>query len=229
MSLTASLRSALFKLTPSRLESYLRRERYYRVVRDRAPDPDLQRCCEFLKPGDTVIDVGANIGLYAKAFSECVGPQGRVHALEPVPETFGYLSHNVKKFGLQNVSVYNIAATDVSGDSRMSIPRMEAGFTNIYEARLDQQGDIPVQVRRLDDMFSGSKPVLIKIDVEGHEAEVLRGAEALLRKYHPALAIEVTSPDPEKFLATIGYRRIDDGTGHDQFFVYGQATAESLG
>lgn len=222
MSLQTSIRSTLFKLTPAKLESYLRRERYYRLVRDRAADLDLQRCCGFLQPGDTVIDVGANIGLYTKAFSECVGPRGAVHSLEPVPETFGYLSHNVKKLGLGNVFLYNLAVTASSGELRMSVPRMEAGFTNIYEARLDESGDVLVQARRLDDMFSGTRPALIKIDVEGHEAEVLQGAEALLRKCHPALVIEVTSPLPEKFLTALGYRRIDDGTGHDQFFAYGQ-------
>ena len=227
MSLQSSLRSALFRLSPARLENYLRRERYYRVVRKGIADLDLERCCTFLNPGDTVIDVGANIGLYTKAFSESVGAHGMVHALEPVPETFSYLSYNVNKLGLKNVLLHHIAAAATSGETRMSVPRMDAGFTNIYEAHLDESGDVAVQACRLDDLFSELVPALIKIDVEGHEAQVLRGAEGLLRKCHPALAIEVTSPQPEKFLAELGYRRHDDGRGHDQFFVYDPPAAKA--
>jgi FkbM family methyltransferase len=221
MSFRSFLRSTLFSLTPATLASWLRRERYYRFVRDGAPTADAECCRSFLKPGDLVIDVGANVGSYTKVFSGCVGVEGSVHALEPVPETFGYLSYNMKKLGLKNVSLHNIAAAAKSGDLRMSIPRWQAGFSNIYEAQVNESGEVMVQGNRLDDLFAGMKPALIKIDVEGFEAEVIRGAETLLRSCHPALLIEVTSAEPESLLAELGYRRLEGWTGCDQFFAYG--------
>lgn len=224
-----SLRSILVKLTPARLENYIRRLRYYRVVRDRAPDADAQRCRSYLKPGDMVIDVGANIGLYTRMFADCVGPQGSVHAVEPIPETFDYLTYNMKKMGLKNVFLYYVAAAGASGDSRMSVPRFQAGYTNIYESRLDESGDILVKTMRLDDLFPDSKPAFIKIDVEGHEAEVIRGAETLLRTHHPALLVEVTSPEAEPLLAGFGYRRLEGSSSCDHFFVYDAAASQDLG
>jgi FkbM family methyltransferase len=223
-----SLQTALFKLIPAPLEKYLRRQRYYLVARDRRV-PDAELCRPFLKSGDMVIDVGANIGLYSRVFSAYVGAQGSVHALEPIPETFGYLSYNVERLGLKNVFLHNVAAAATSGNSRMSVPTMRAGFTNIYEAQLNDAGEIPVQTRRLDDLFAGSKPAFIKIDVEGYEAEVIRGAERLLRMCHPALLIEASSPEAERLLRPLGYRRREIGTVCDQFFAYEPSAAGDPG
>ena len=67
-------------------------------------EPDLHACRSILKTGDTVLDVGANIGVYTKFCSEFVGPSGRVISLEPVPETYSYLVGNVRALKLENVN-----------------------------------------------------------------------------------------------------------------------------
>jgi FkbM family methyltransferase len=211
---------------PDNLETYLRRVRYYRIVRDRSPEADALRCRNFLQPGDMAIDVGANIGIYTKLFSDCVGPSGSVHAIEPIPDTFGYLRHNVTKLGLKNVYLYPLAATNRNGIARMSVPLWHRGRKNIYEAHLDDSGDISTRLSRLDDLFAGMKPSFIKIDVEGHEAEVLEGAVELLRNHRPALLVEVTSPKSEKLLLELGYRT-EAGSGSNRFFVPDRSLAET--
>src|SRR5215469_11112259 len=58
---------------------------------------------KLISPGDTVLDIGANIGVYSRMLSRCVGPQGTVYAFEPIPHTFDFLSNNIRKLGLKNV------------------------------------------------------------------------------------------------------------------------------
>lgn len=210
--------TGLAGLIPPALETYLRRRRYYRILRTQEPELDAQICRSYLKPGDVAIDVGANVGVYTKVFSECVGATGSVHALEPVPETFGYLLHNVTNLGLKNVFLYRIAASSSSGISHMYMPLWHGGRRNIYEARLDEAGDIPVRLGRLDDLFAGIKPAFVKIDVEGHEAEVVRGAERLLLMHRPALLVEVTTVEVEELLADLGYRKVPATIGCNCFF-----------
>ena len=205
---------------PLSVEKYIRRLHYCRKLRIHAAEADAQACRSFLHPGDIAIDVGANIGTYSKLFSECVGPQGSVHALEPVPETFDYLLYNVRHLGLRNVFCYQVAASDYSGTSHMSMPVWEGGRRNIYESRLDEHGDIAVRVLRLDDLFAGMKPALIKIDVEGNELQLIKGARQLLTTYHPPLLVEVSSPQTAPLLAELGYTISKEGTGPNRFFLH---------
>ena len=165
------------------------------------------------------IDVGANFGFYTKLFSECVGREGSVHSVEPVPETFDYLHYNARRLGLSNVFLYQVAASDYSGIARMSMPLWHGGRRNIYEAHLDEAGDIAVRVMRLDDLFAGMKPAFIKIDVEGNELQLIMGARQLLTTYHPPLLVEVSSPKTEPLLAELGYTEGEAGTGSNRFFL----------
>lgn len=205
---------------PLKLEKFLRRTRYYKMFRNQAAEADAQACRPFLRPGDLAIDVGANFGSYTKLFSECVGPGGSVHAVEPVPETFDYLHYNVRHFGLNNVFLYQVAASDYSGIAHMTMPLWHGGRRNIYEAHLDEQGNIPVRVMRLDDLFAGMKPALIKIDVEGNELQLIQGARQLLTTHHPPLLVEVSSPETTPLLAELGYTICNEGTGPNRFFLH---------
>lgn len=223
MPLTSGGLSALVGLLPPALRIYLRRTHYYHILRTQAPEVDAHTCRSYLKAGDVALDIGANIGVYTKVFSESVGPTGSVHALEPVPETFGYLLNNVTKLGLNNVFVYRVAAGSTSGITSMFMPLWHRGLSNIYEARVDESGNIPVRLARLDDLFAGMSPAFIKIDVEGHEAEVIRGAETLLRTHRPPLLVEVTTSEVEQLLADLGYSKVPAAIGCNSFFVHGAA------
>lgn len=140
----------------------------------------------YLRAGDVVADIGANIGDVAIVCARAAGPRGSVHAFEPHPRVFGWLGQNVELNGLANVHMTNTAlgerdgALDISNDRRDDMNRV-----------LPAGGGISVPVRRLDDLLEGAERVdLLKIDVEGFELFVLRGAPRVLERTH-AVYIEV--------------------------------------
>ncbi len=177
-------------------------------------EPDLRACKSFLMPGDTVIDVGANIGVYTRFCSEFVGPSGRVFSLEPVPETFSYLSHNVRSLGLKNVECLNCAASDHDNDSdAMLVPQYSGGGANLYEAALSSEGNVPVRAAKLDTLFPSLSPQFIKCDVEGHELACIQGAMGLIHRCHPKWMVEVTRRETFELFESLGYIAFSYGEG----------------
>lgn len=169
-------------------------------------EPDLRACKEIVMQGDTVLDVGANIGVYARFCSEFVGASGRVISLEPVPETFSYLSHNVRALRLQNVQCVNCAASDYDNDcDSMSIPQYPQGGANLYEATLSSGGNIRVKTAKLDTLFPLLSPQFIKCDVEGHELACIRGAVGIIRRCQPKWMVEVTRRETFDLFGSLGY------------------------
>jgi FkbM family methyltransferase len=133
-----------------------------------------------LREGEHFVDVGANIGSYS-ILAAGVGAQ--VTALEPIPETFAHLESNIYLNGfMERVRAYRMGISDRSG-----VLRFTSGLdcVNHVLAAGEKTPSIEVPVTRLDDLIGPDIPLLIKIDVEGHESAVLRGAEATLA--HPAL------------------------------------------
>ena len=171
-----------------------------------AKEPDLQGCKALLQLGDTMLDIGANIGVYTHFCSRVVGPAGHIHSLEPIPETFSYLSGNVRATGLKNVTCYNLAASDRDqAHATMSMPDYTTGGANIYEAHLSDEGDIPVKTARLDTLFPHLSPRLIKCDVEGHEIACINGARELIARSHPRWVVEVNKAETFDLLASLNY------------------------
>lgn len=156
-------------------------------------------------PGSTVVDVGANMGYLAARLSDYVGEEGRVYAVEPVPETYALLEQVVRRLNLHAVKPLHACASDRPGDRIMKIPAYNKGPDNYYESHVVESGDsgepgrsVPVRAARLDDLLGKqvTDVSFIKIDVEGHELEVVRGAVRVIEQSRPALLIEVSgSPD----------------------------------
>jgi FkbM family methyltransferase len=138
-----------------------------------------------LRPGDVVLDVGAHLGLYALPASRLVGPQGAVHAFEPVAGLAGLLRANAAMNGAANVRVHQVALSDRSGMVDIRVNR-ESGLSSLAPTgRGLAIGIEPVPAMTLDEAAAAEGIAgvrLLKIDVEGHEAEVLRGAEGLLAR-----------------------------------------------
>jgi FkbM family methyltransferase len=169
-------------------------------------EPDLRACRSILEPGDTVLDVGANIGVYTRFCAEFVGPSGRVISLEPVPETYSYLVGDVRALKLKNVECLNIAASDHDSDSgRMTIPQYSTGGANLYEAKLSPDGNVPVKVAKLDTLCAGLAPAFIKCDVEGHEVECINGALNLIRRCQPTWMVEVSTQETFELFRSLNY------------------------
>jgi FkbM family methyltransferase len=150
-------------------------------------------------PGTRVLDVGANVGYVTMLLSRYAGDKGQVHSFEPIPSTYALLANNVKKLCLENVQTYPYAASDVSETASMTIPAYDVGGENFYEAHIDEKATddslgrhVEVQTRRLDDVLRADvETSFIKVDVEGHEFAVLKGAERLLAAQQPAMMIEI--------------------------------------
>jgi FkbM family methyltransferase len=142
-----------------------------------------------IDPGDVVVDVGANVGYMTSLATVRAGPQGKVLAFEPHPRVYELLERNAARWrtasGLDNVQLRRLALSDREGEGTLVAgPSFEA---NMGLAALGTDGpatagsdSIPVQLARLDQIAGGGQLGLLKVDVEGHEADVLRGANGLL-------------------------------------------------
>ena len=172
---------------------------------------------EHLRAGDTVLDVGAHTGYYTLLASTLVGEEGRVWAFEPAPRNARYLRGNVEANGRENVRVTEAAVSDEEGTARFG------GGTGTGTGRLTDEGDLEVRTLTLDGFCERHRldPAVVKIDVEGAEARVLRGADDVLRTAGPVLFLSIHGRDVREacmaLLASAGYRfePVDGDGGRD--------------
>jgi FkbM family methyltransferase len=156
-------------------------------------DEILEQFCP--KTGDTVIDVGAAFGFYTIMASKGVGQQGRVVAIEAQPDSFDMLNKNIKLNKLTNIIALNYAV--YSGKTKV---KLYSTYSIIQErAGQSLQSYIEVSADTLDNLLreAGIDEVnWIKIDVEGAELDVLKGAVGILsRSRDISILVEVHSPD----------------------------------
>lgn len=169
-------------------------------------DAEFPRLAEWIRSGDWVIDLGANLGTYTARLSELVGASGRVISVEPVPETFELLAANVARLPIRNITLLNLAASDHMSLTGMSVPMMANGLENRYMAHLASQStDFSVLCLPIDHLGIQHPIRLIKIDVEGHELQALNGMRVLLERNKPVLIVEGRSPEVADFLKLLGY------------------------
>ncbi len=166
------------------LTNPLERAVYYRGAADPETDGWLRG---WLRPGDVVVDVGAHIGSFASAALEAVGPSGLVYAFEPNPATFGRLRDAFPNGVPSNVVLDRVAVGDRRADGvAMHEPPDTDGVRGDLASLAggsDWQVAGTVPMRRLDDLLPAAGRIrLLKLDVEGFEPAVLRGAEGLLRE-----------------------------------------------
>ncbi|HTZ87178.1 MAG TPA: FkbM family methyltransferase [Solirubrobacteraceae bacterium] len=180
-------------------------------------EPEVQEAlAALIEPGQTVYDVGANIGFFTMLCSRLVGPQGRVYAFEPIPQNLATLRHNVALNDLANVTIVEQALSSSTGTAEMFISPWSAFHSLNVEGASKQDnhgpeaGQITVQTVTLDEFLKGEgvrAPDLLKIDVEGAELIVLEGAGETLRSRKPLLLCELhdTHAAYGEFIDSIGY------------------------
>jgi len=194
---------------------YLYRAYNYRYRKDTV---EINYILRKLKKGDIAIDIGCHKGAYLHWMQEQVGTEGYCYAFEPQPILFEYLS------GLSsnktNLKIEQLAFSNKIGELSLNVPPNKKGSSPsaTLNTITNQNGFTTHQVKvtTLDDYFlplSGD-PNFIKIDVEGHEYEVLQGGEQLLKTTKPTLLIECenrhlnnrTVDDVFALLANYGYK-----------------------
>jgi len=147
-------------------------------------------CSRIVRPGDTVLDVGANIGLTTLSLSSRVGPTGSVHAFEPNPALVELLERSLHHNRVSNVRLYPVALGSAAGRLELRIPQTNAGAASLTRNRDARDCRVvSVPVRTLAEVMKeqGVGAIrLIKIDVEGFELQVLQGALEVLRSQPPA-------------------------------------------
>jgi FkbM family methyltransferase len=138
-------------------------------------EPELWRqVMSSLRPGDTIADVGAFIGLYSIAMAKQVAPIGHVFAFEPDPQNRRGLERNI----VLNSVKERISVAPFAVGARRQTVQFSAGQSS--ESSVARDGSISVDQITLDDFFERKGVDVLKVDVEGYEAEVLRGARSLL-------------------------------------------------
>ncbi|HEY3282478.1 MAG TPA: FkbM family methyltransferase [Armatimonadota bacterium] len=149
-----------------------------------------------LRPGLTVIDLGANIGQYTLLAAHHVGPHGQVHAFEPTPEVADSLQANVTLNGFGNVTICRAAVSDAPGIVHLHPDPEAPDINSILPVRGQNRGaTVEVPALRLDDYIAqrGLGPVdMVKMDIEGAEMMALAGAPKLLSgETAPILILEL--------------------------------------
>jgi len=176
---------------------------------------------EVLHGGDCIIDVGANFGMHSLYAAKRVAPSGVVYAFEPLPTNLSLLRHHVSLNDLKgNVEVIASAVSDSPEAELVFYSGLdEADLTATLAPHAQGCNQQRVPNTRLDDFaLRLKKPVrLVKIDVEGAEVAVLKGARKLLLKDRPLLIIEVHAYAFGDFKTSLAeYREVLDSLGYDE-------------
>jgi len=201
------LKRTAWKILPPSTVQLIKKRHYLRLLCSSLleKEPELRVVRYLVKPGDSVIDIGANVGVYSKILSELVGPDGHVYSIEPFGPTFEMLCYNVRKLSLDNVEPVNVAISDSQAVVAMAIPYDSSGAETHYRASIvtdsTEKGKTEttnVQATTIDSRFLSASGTIsfIKCDVEGHEPACIKGAARFLARSQAAWLIEVSGePD----------------------------------
>lgn len=167
-----------------------------------------------VQPGDVVVDVGANVGVYTLLAARAVGPSGRVYALEPDPRSFELLQANIGLNGFENVVSLRVAVGAREGKATLARDRHNAGLHSLARANVVHPAETTeVEVVTLDGLARGQgieRVNVVKLDVQGSEADVVAGGTQLFRakglvvfmEYWPA-GLRNCGADPSKLLRSL--------------------------
>jgi len=180
-------------------------------------EPELSRLEEILSPGKTFVDAGANAGIYTLAASRIVGETGRVIAFEPSIQSLPVLRKNIALNHLTNVVAFPVALSHAAGAAKL-YHGPNPSLNSLGKETAWPEDTEEITTETLDDILERASidhVDVIKVDVQGAEELVLRGARKLLTSMHPTIIFEIfpegTIPlrlapyGAWEFLASLGY------------------------
>lgn len=206
------------------LDSFQHSRPAMHAMRHGSYEPTLRRVMRrYLKPGDTFIDVGANIGYVSAVGASLVGAAGQVHSFEPVPACFRRLQRLAELNPTYHFTLNNHALGAEDGEAVITVGKGNIGGNSLVSGQISPEhveSTCTVPVRRLGDYLIRhgiERPALIKIDVEGFEYQVIRGMTNYFAStsYRPPIVCEVgadaaevlgyTLQDVADHMASLGY------------------------
>ena len=170
---------------------------------------------QLVREGDTAIDIGANLGYYARPIADIVGNEGHLYAVEPVPVIFSVLQRNMR--GCDNATLLNYALgeeerqIEMANDSVAAAGYFGTGRNFVSEGELSKDAvRFTAQMKRGSQLFADLKQIdFIKCDIEGYERVVIPELKPILERHHPTLLIETdgdTRRDIVSLMVDLGYR-----------------------
>ncbi len=213
------IRSLLLKTLGTETYLSLVSSTYIRLIRAgflKAKYPELFYLENLVKPGFVCIDIGANVGYYSVFLSKFAGEQGHVYSVEPVPLFANVFLKNVKRFGGDNITLYQCALGAEKKEVILGTPVLEGVFRHGLTKIMDQpEGKDTMTYKakmEIPDVLFGplAKIDFIKCDVEGYEIYLFPQMLATLTRFKPLIQIELTGSDRRKtmidLLKPLGYR-----------------------
>ncbi len=147
----------------------------------------------FIKPGDTVIDVGADIGWFTVLAAQLVGERGKVIAFEPDPETFAILQRNVAVNGFKNVVLEQKALSNKHDRLKLFLAQENRGDNRIFDFG-DKRQSVEVEALSFDEYARSLNPPLkvdfVKIDTQGAEGVIIEGMKETFQRF-PELKVDI--------------------------------------
>jgi FkbM family methyltransferase len=176
-------------------------------------EPQLQKIIsEYVTAGDTVYDIGANIGYVSLSLARCVGDGGLVIAFEPVPRNIILFRENIQINRLTNIRLLEFAVSDRCGEAIIRIAENLSMASLVWHQRNHSAIEIAVKTVSIDELVESGDliyPSFVKIDVEGAEGGVLQGMRHTLAAAKPTLFVECSEAGRETawfLLRGLGYR-----------------------
>lgn len=165
----------------------------YCAVAGTSYEPEMDYFLNLMKPGDTFVDVGANIGNFSLHACRRIRPDGRIYAFEPLRANFEILERNIRINSARNINAFEIALSDRKGAFTMHVPLRNSSAVLVHS-----EGEVMTETL---DGFCASHQVgelkFIKADIEGGELGFFRGAQKVLQESKPTILFESIHSGPE--------------------------------
>jgi FkbM family methyltransferase len=176
-------------------------------------EPPLQKAIRnHVAAGDTVYDIGANVGYVSLSLAKRVGPTGRVIAFEPVPRNAEAFLRNIETNKLTNVRLLKLAASDKPGEAVIRMAANPSTASLVWHRNDPSATEFRIRTASIDDLVDAGEfglPQFVKIDVEGAEGFVLQGMRRTIAAAKPVLFVEGSEAGREpawRLLQELNYR-----------------------
>lgn len=157
-------------------------------------EPHLQKAIrQYVSAGDTVYDVGANVGYVSLSLAKRVGPRGRVIAFEPMPQNIEAFRRNIELNGIDNVRLLEYAASDRAGEAVIRMAENPLTASLVWHRNNLAATELSIHTVSVDELVESgdfARPKFVKIDVEGAEGFVLQGMRRTIAAARPVLFVE---------------------------------------